>query len=305
MAPLHPNFQDTNCVAEDKLFSRYPSRSKNYSSSSPAFRKSSKKKQERHFMQRSDDAYITNRSLRSPSRSFQASYKTETVSQRVRFGSPFDVRDVDYRRSLVVEKKVENLYGIGFQKPRIPEVDYGVEDHGSKKPVFGVSKRSQGVRLSVFKEKSQRNSKFRASVKSISEVSANLLRSKSSMRLDLLQQDQKPSNLKSALKLSKSDSRLDSKLEVKWDAGSDFHQFSDWTSETSGSKSEHDLALDLRISPKLKRKVSKSISKSLSKSSHFKSSKSNSNLEIASEISAKHSIPRVKVKNSSPDNQVK
>lgn len=230
------------------------------------------RRQERHFMQRSD-AYITSRELAAPRVHFKKATMTYSVDT-VR-------RNVDYRRSLVVERKVEGIYDY-LKSPVIPEVDYApstkVSGFNGKRP-FGLSTNS---RLSVFKEKKTP----REGPQSINALS-NLTRTKSSMILDIAsKQSSKTSNLKSALKLSKSDTRLNiNKLEVKWDSDSETKSdpIADWVSDsTSASKSESRFIFN-KISPKIIRKLAnKSTAKSYSKLPLFRTKRSATHSSVRS-----------------------
>lgn len=269
----------------------------------PGKRNFEERNQDRHFMQRSD-AYITSRELSVP----RVHFKRTTPMNPMGTAR----RNVDYRRNLVIERRVEGIYDFSG-RPEIPAIDYNPPtlkiDGFSRRLSFGMSQRSSH-KLSVFKAKEipVDEPKFQ-----ISTPFSNLIRSKSSMRLEMSSEtteSMKSSNLKSALKLSKSDPKLNCKLEVKWDSDSDTRSnpVSDWVSDTS-SKSETELpSLEFKSSnPHRRLSIKSSSSRSFIRSGVFKVRRAAaSSVRLTSKdgrgslrANKQHLIPRVRLKTGS------
>ena len=300
MAPLHPSQEFRSYSAqyrEERSTSRSSSKGRNLREVEhskkviSSKRTDSFRRQERHYLQRSD-AYITSRDLNV----------TRQNARKIHIDLR---RSIDYRRSLVVDKKVEVIYD---SRPVIPEVDYE-----SRKKFDLARKISNGLsrpssRLSVFREKSAKRQDSKGNFPCV-DVHTNLIRSKSNFKIESNcdnKESEKSTNLKSALKLSKSDTKLHTNLEVKWDSDSESKStpISDWVSDTSTSKSENEYTFQINGSPTITRKVSQSISKSLSKTPLFRnkrrgSSKAGKDGSAPRKVVKHHLIPRVKIKQGS------
>lgn len=304
MAPLHANVDlraQPGQYREERCYTRVSSRVHKTSSdgskrTATPRRTDSFRRQERHFMQRSD-AYLTSRELSAPRVNFRAK-----PTQRSEFR-----RNVDYRKSLVIEKKVEGIYGY-IKKPAIPAVDYL-----SSKEIGALNKRVTKAtdKFGLFSPSSSkllRDPLHDHPTLKPAKSFSNLTRLKSAVKFEIhTEPKNNPSNLKSALKLSKSDSRLNSKLEVRWDSGSEdkTNSCSDWHSESSGSKTDANsyAYFNGKKSPPVNRKGNKSITKSLAKNPLFVCKRSSVHYSSArvmtySKKSSKYLIPRAKVKTS-------
>ncbi|KAF2365403.1 hypothetical protein FHG87_003847, partial [Trinorchestia longiramus] len=307
MAPLHPNGFEyrslSSNIREDRPLCRGVGRAHrppgegSHKRGGTSRRTESFRRQERHFMQRSD-AYITSRDLSAPKPNFRASVYNQQRQELHRSG--------DYRRSLVLDRKVEVQYGY-ITKPIIPEVDYL-----TSQDVATLRKNSDSTSSEKLSFLENYNAKIsrdflndHRTIKS-SKSFGNLTKLKSSVKLEIYSSTKsKPSNLKSALKLSKSDSRLNSKLEVRWDSDSETKaELCDgWPSDSPRLKSgDRTSYYNGKKSPSLNRRGSKPISKPISKSSplfvckrsalHHSSARAVSNKKTS-----RHLIPRARTKN--------
>ncbi|XP_047738150.1 uncharacterized protein LOC125178453 [Hyalella azteca] len=274
-------------------------------------RSDSFRRQERLFMQRSD-AYLTNRDLAAPRVNFRATASAHLQQkQEIR-------RNGDYRKSLVLDQKVETLYGY-VKKPVIPEVDYLTNEEVAtlRKKSFMASSQKlslfEASKSGVLRDSIHRHSNLKAA-----KSFGNLTKLKSSVKLEIHSDTKSnPSNLKSALKLSKSDTRLNSKLEVRWDSDSESRTeaHSSWRSDSPRPGSKGSFYCNGNKSPSLSRnKVG--VSKSLQKTSSCSSSSSplfvckrsslcytsaRASSSPAKRIS-RHFIPRAKIRNLSSPN---
>ena len=207
-------------------------------------------------------------------------------------------RNLDYRRTLANDRKAADLFGYASRRPTIPEADYSDEVGDSPRRLLPkLSKSITSLEINTHQHTDSRRESTGGKFRKLSLLS------------NASRKCYEKSNLKSALKLSKSEPRLtDARFSVRWSSDSDDSSLLKYEGfESADSRTDTDSGIDSLIlkhyrtdnSPKLKRKntISRQYSR-VRKYSFRKSFNQGKDCIPNRKEPAKyyHLIPRVKIK---------